>query len=108
MHSEASANLAEKTKALRELLRKNNAWLCGTPQRVAFEVVKKALTTYGSCSCIDKQQKQRQERTFNTRRRARELSELVPGDNVWVPDQSSEATVLDEVNRRSYEVEMSE
>ena len=56
----------------------------------------------------DKQQKQRQERTFNTRRRARELSELVPGDNVWVPDRSSEATVLDEVNHRSYEVETSE
>ena len=56
----------------------------------------------------DKQQKQRQERTFNTRRRARELSELVPGDNVWVPDRSSEATVLNEVNHRSYEVETSE
>ena len=27
---------------------------------------------------------------------------------MWVLDQSSEATVLDEVNRRSYEVEMSE
>ena len=27
---------------------------------------------------------------------------------MWVPDQSSEATVLDEVNRRSYEVETSE
>jgi len=34
----------------------------------------------------DKQQKQRQERTFNMRHGARELPELVPGDNVWVPD----------------------
>ena len=45
MSTDWAPNLAEKTKALRELLRKNNAWLCGTPQRVAFEVVKKALTT---------------------------------------------------------------
>jgi len=56
----------------------------------------------------DKQQKQRQERTFNMRHGARELPELVPGDNVWVPDRNSEATVLDEVNHRSYEVETSE
>ena len=56
----------------------------------------------------DEQQKQRQERVFNMRHGARELSELVPGDTVWVPDRSSEATVLDEVNHRSYEVETSE
>ena len=56
----------------------------------------------------DKQQKQRQERTFNMRHGARDLSELVPGDTVWVPDRNSEATVLDEVNHRSYEVETSE
>ena len=40
-----SPNLAEKTKPLRELLRKDNAWLWGPPQREAFEEVKKALTT---------------------------------------------------------------
>ena len=51
----------------------------------------------------DEQQKQRQERVFNMRHRARDLSELVPGDTVWVPDRSS-----DEVNHRSYEVETSE
>ena len=56
----------------------------------------------------DKQQKQRQERVFSTRHGARELLELVPGDTVWVPDRSSEATVLDEVNHWSYEVEISE
>ena len=56
----------------------------------------------------DKQQKQRQERTFNMRHGARDLSELVPGDTVWVPDRNSEATVLDEVNHRSYEVETRE
>ena len=33
---------------------------------------------------------------------------MVPGDTVWVPDRSSEVTVLDEVNHRSYEVETSE
>ena len=56
----------------------------------------------------DKQQKQRQERTFNMRHGARELPELVPGHTVWVADQNSEATILDEVNHRSYEVETSE
>lgn len=53
----------------------------------------------------DKQQKQRQERTFNRRHGARELPELVPGDTVWVPDRNSEATVQDETNPRSYEIE---
>ena len=40
-----SPNLAEKTKSLRELLRKDNAWLWGPPKREAFEEVKKPLTT---------------------------------------------------------------
>lgn len=40
-----SPNLAEKTKPHRELLRKDNAWLWGPPQRQAFEDVKKTLTT---------------------------------------------------------------
>ena len=56
----------------------------------------------------DKQQKQRQERTFNRRHGARELPELVPGDAVWVPDRNSEATVQDETTPRSYEVETAE
>ena len=38
----------------------------------------------------DEQEKQRQERSFNKRHRARELSELDPGDIVWVPDRTSE------------------
>ena len=53
----------------------------------------------------DEQEKQRQERSFNKRHRARELSELDPGDIVWVPDRDSEGTVRDQTNTRSYEVE---
>ena len=56
----------------------------------------------------DKQQKQRQEETFNRRHGARELPALVPGETVWVPDRSTEATVVDEVDHRSYEVETSD
>ena len=40
-----SPRLAEKTKPLRELLKKDNAWLWGQPQREAFEEVKKTMTT---------------------------------------------------------------
>ena len=40
-----SPNLAEKTKPLQELLKKDNAWLWGPPQREAFEEVKKTMTT---------------------------------------------------------------
>lgn len=40
-----SPNLAEKTKTLRQLLRKDNAWLWVAAQREAFDEVKKALTT---------------------------------------------------------------
>ena len=56
----------------------------------------------------DKQQKQRQEATFNRRRGVRELPELVPGETVWVPDRNREATVVDEVDHRSYEIETSD
>ena len=40
-----SANLAEKTRPLRELLQNDKAWLWGESQQQAFEEVKKALTT---------------------------------------------------------------
>ena len=40
-----SPNLAGKTKPLRELLKKDNTWLWGPPQREAFEEVKKVMTT---------------------------------------------------------------
>ena len=38
-----SPNLAEKTRPLRELLKKDNTWLWGVPQRDAFAEVKEAL-----------------------------------------------------------------
>ena len=40
-----SPNLTENTRPLRELLRKDRAWLWDTPQQKALEEVKKALTT---------------------------------------------------------------
>ena len=56
----------------------------------------------------DYKQEQRQEKSFNTDRGARELPELSPGKTVWVPDRNSEAVVQEETNPRSYEVETSE
>ena len=56
----------------------------------------------------DEQEKERQERNFNKRHRARELPALDPGDIVWVPDRNSEATVQSQTNTRSYEVETNE
>ena len=53
----------------------------------------------------DKCQKQRQEKTFNTRR---ELSKPSPGNTVWVPDRDLEAIVGHETNPQSYEVETDE
>ena len=38
-------DLAEKTHALRELLRKQNAWLWGQPQKHAFNVLKDELSS---------------------------------------------------------------
>ena len=38
-------HLAEKTKALRDLLSKRNCWYWGEAQRNSFQVLKKALTT---------------------------------------------------------------
>ena len=48
-----SPNLAGKTKPLRELLKKDNAWLWGPQQREAFEEVKKAMTTAPVLALVD-------------------------------------------------------
>ena len=54
---------------------------------------------------MDKKNKARQKQDFDSRRGARELSPLRPGDSVWVPDRGAEAEVREEVAPRSYEVE---
>ena len=86
--------------------------LMGRRLRTTVLITRKQLIPRAPDSILvqkrEKQQKQRQERVFNSCHGARELPELVPGETVWVPDQGSEATVLEEVNQRSYEVETSE
>ena len=52
----------------------------------------------------DEQLKARQKRNFDSHYGVRELALLSPGDTVWIPDQSSEAQVCDEVDQRLYEV----
>ena len=43
-HSKFSANLAELTKPLRDLLSKKNQWMWGPKQKDAFDQVKKELS----------------------------------------------------------------
>ena len=48
-----SANLAQLTQPLRELLRKKNAWVWGQPQQNAFEKVKTELTAPTTLALYD-------------------------------------------------------
>ena len=53
----------------------------------------------------DKWNKARQKRNHDTHRGARELPQLQPGDQVWVPQRQSEGEVQREVAPQSYTVE---
>ena len=52
----------------------------------------------------DKKLKHHQERNYNHHHRARSLRQLSEGSRVWVPDQDSEAEVIEETSTRSYQV----
>ena len=49
-----------------------------------------------------KENKARQKRNFDTSHRARELSLLLPGDQVWLLQKDSEGEVQEEVDSQSY------
>ena len=53
----------------------------------------------------EKQLRERQRKNFNHHHRAVDLKPLQAGDNVWIPDTSSEGTVVTETNPRSYVVQ---
>lgn len=53
----------------------------------------------------DKTNKARQKKNFDSHHGARELSPLLPGDQVWVPQRECEGEVQEEVTPRSYTVE---
>ena len=52
----------------------------------------------------DAKLKARQKRNFDERNGTRELSPLLPGDTVWIPDRQSSATVTEKTAPRSYTV----
>ena len=48
--------------------------------------------------------KERNKSNFDSRHGARELQPLQPGDTVWIPENKSEGTVVEQSNPRSYTV----
>ena len=56
----------------------------------------------------DERIKTRQQRNFDHHHGVRELTPLIPGQTVWMPDREQEAQVTQEVGTRSYEVQTSE
>ena len=52
--------------------------------------------------------KHRQKRTVDRRRRARDLSQVHPGDVVWIPDRRASGTVIGETSPRSHIVSTAE
>ena len=48
--------------------------------------------------------KKRNKRNFDSRHKARELQPLQPGDTVWIPENKSNGTIIEQSNPRSYNV----
>ena len=48
--------------------------------------------------------KQRMKRNFDRRHGAKDLKEMQPGDTVWLPENRSKGTVIEQSNTRSYTV----
>ena len=46
--------------------------------------------------------RERMKRNFDSRHKATSLQSLHPGDTVWIPENDSEATVVEETSPRSY------
>ena len=76
--------------------------LMGQKLRTTVPTTRQLLLKVPDSTLVRERDKQK---TFNKRHG---LPELVPGHIVWVPDRNSEATVVDEVDHRSYEIETSE
>ena len=53
----------------------------------------------------EKQMKEKQRKNFDRHHRATDLKPLQTGASVWIPDNSSEGTVVGETNPRSYVVQ---
>ena len=52
----------------------------------------------------ERKSKKRNKRNFDSRHKARELQPLQPGDTVWIPENKSNGTIVEQSNPRSYTV----
>ena len=84
----------------------------GRKLRTTVPIIRKQLVPHLPDPALvrqrDEKEKQRQEKSFNKQHRVQELPELDPGDIVWVPDRNAEATVMEQTDNRSYEVQTDE
>ena len=48
--------------------------------------------------------KKRNKRNFDSRHKVRDLQPLQPGDTVWIPENKSEGTIVEQSDPRSYTV----
>ena len=51
---------------------------------------------------VDESAKERQKQNFDSRKGAKELPCISPGDSVWVPDRNAQGQVMERVSPRSY------
>ena len=52
----------------------------------------------------ERKSKKRNKRNFDSRHKVRDLQPLQPGDTVWIPENKSNGTIIEQSNPRSYTV----
>ena len=84
--------------------------LMGRKLRTTVPIIRKQLVPHIPDPALVRQRDEKEKKTesFNKRHRVQELPELDPGDIVWVPDRNAEATVMEQTDNRSYEVQTDE
>ena len=75
---------------------------------ITREQLKPKVPDQSSLRERDERDKARQQSNYDQHHRAKELSPLMAGQMVWMPDRNEEAKVVQEAGTRSYEVETSE
>jgi len=71
---------------------------------IAPSQLKPAIPDYSAMEEKEKKRQERQRSNYNERRRARELSPLLPGDHVWITDQQTKGAIDQASTPRSYQV----
>ena len=79
--------------------RKSQTTLPTTPKQLKPSIPKERVVREK-----ERKLKKKNKRNFDNRHKARDLQPLQPGDTVWIPENKSDGTIVEQSNPRSYTV----